>query len=191
MIAKLIKTGKDKYHIESDEFDGIHLACYPYDITKQKLSLENCQTIEKGYDLDELSDNESTYHISRSTPDWELHKLGFIRGFKKAIKILGDKQYTKEDMLNAYSHGTNDGVEYESFTESGAFDDFDELEKYEKEQEHEFQNWLERKEWDVFIVMACGKENGCDEDGNCEGCQIEPSLDENGCLQLTQLKFQK
>lgn len=175
IIAKLIKTGEDKYHIESKEFDGVHLACYPHDITKQKLSLENCKAIEKGYDLDELVNNS------------KYSEEDYIKGFLKAIEILGDKKYTKEDMLNAYHIGTNDGAEYESFVESGAFDDFDELEKYEKQREHEFQNWLKRKEWDVFIVFACGKENGCNED-NCEDCQIEPSLDKNDCLQLTQLK---
>lgn len=98
MIAKLIKTNDREYHLETKEFDGIHLSCYPHDITKQKLSLRNCQEIAEG--------NKET------------------------------------------------------------------------------------NEWGVFIIMACGKTNGCDET-NCDNCQIEPSLDDNGCLKLTQLRFQK
>lgn len=192
MIAKLIKTGEDKYHIESKEFDGAHLACYPHDITKQKLSLKNCQAIEKGYDLDELIDEVLPTLDDDESSEYEIEanlnkRYGFIKGFKKALEILGDKKHTKEDMLNAYEQGINNGIDIFEF---GELNSLGNTEKYSKQLEFDFENSLERKEWDVFIVIACGKPNGCDAD-NCEDCQIEPSLDENGCLQLTQLKFQK
>jgi hypothetical protein len=47
MKAKLIKTDKG-YRLDTGSFDGIHLACYPHDVTKQRLSLKNCQAIENG-----------------------------------------------------------------------------------------------------------------------------------------------
>lgn len=58
MKAILIKTDNDKYHIETQDFDGLHLSCYPHDITKQRLSLKNCRAIEQGYDLNKLVEEE-------------------------------------------------------------------------------------------------------------------------------------
>lgn len=51
MKAKLIKKSKDHFQIETQNFDGYHLACTPHDVTKQRLSLENCQAIESAGEL--------------------------------------------------------------------------------------------------------------------------------------------
>jgi len=99
MKAKLIKTEKG-YHLDTGSFDGIHLACYPHDVTKQRLALKNCQAIERGYDLDELALEECQL--------WEhfgTAQGGYIKGFQKALELMGDKKFSEEDVMLGWDAG--------------------------------------------------------------------------------------
>ena len=173
MKVRLIKTDKDKYHIETEDFDGLHLACYPHDITKQRLSLKNCQTIEQGYDLNKLVEEEyekfdlDTRIIHRRQLQESLTNM-----FNKALKFLGDKQFTKDDMLNAYYLGSEDGIEYEGLVQCGEFNDMHDADKYTKTLEDNFEKWLNRKEWNVEIL--------CNDDSTIQ-------LDNDGCLILKRI----
>lgn len=57
-----------------------------------KLSLPNCQAIALGYDLDELAES-----FTEHSWDGDSHNI-FKAGFQKALDILGDRQFTKEDL---------------------------------------------------------------------------------------------
>ena len=61
--------------------------------TFSKLSLKNCQAIERGYDLDELVENEENKHYA----------LGLKHGFQKALDLNNTKLYTLEDMMNCWN----------------------------------------------------------------------------------------
>jgi hypothetical protein len=67
------------------------------------LSLKNCQAIENGYNLDELTikfmdefREGKEFHTNQM-----LMPLGFNKGFQKALEILGDKKFSEEDMRKA------------------------------------------------------------------------------------------
>jgi hypothetical protein len=175
-MTKLIKTSEDKYHIETDNFDGVHLACYPHDITKQKLSLKNCKQIENGYDLDVLVEQEVKLHNTLSP---KAFKRGVEIGLQKALEILGDKKYTKDDMLIAYQIGTNEGYEYCNLSKDETLEFMD---KYTKQLELDFENTLERNEWNVEIEMETISD-GLDEKGLPQFIKI-PKLDADSCLIL-------
>ncbi len=94
MEGKLIKVEERKYTLVYKEgniawehdpaFDG-------------KLSLKNCQAIENGYDLDELavlSTKEETTIVGN-----QKMAQGFIKGFQKALEILGDNKFSEDDMV--------------------------------------------------------------------------------------------
>jgi uncharacterized protein YktA (UPF0223 family) len=77
-----------------------------------KLSLKNCQAIERGYDLDELAKIE--YPICEVWNDEEalIRELAFKKGFQKALELMGDKKFSEEDLMEAYSRGqTNSPIQ--------------------------------------------------------------------------------
>ena len=78
--------------IEGDSHHVIH-GIEPF----YKLSLKNCEAIERGYDLDELAKRE--YLDGYDTT--ELCRTTFKDGFQKALEILGDKKFSEEDINNA------------------------------------------------------------------------------------------
>ena len=58
-----------------------------------KLSLKNCQVIELGYDLDDISrDFDYSYDTFATSC--------FKDGFQKALEILSDKKFSIEDIQN-------------------------------------------------------------------------------------------
>ena len=72
---------------------------------EHSLSLKNCQAIENGYDLDEMSKEETRKFLGHDVPEnimlFIAHSKMFQVGFQKAIEILGDKKFTIEDMITA------------------------------------------------------------------------------------------
>ena len=109
---KLIKHGHSYALLRNDKLIAF---AHPEDFTNDNvigtLSLKNCQTIERGYDLDELAKE----HLGNPTEE-ELNKvsefgyalynsnlLEFKKGFQKALEILGDKKFSLEQMLVAYN----------------------------------------------------------------------------------------
>lgn len=149
MVVKLIKTSKDQYHIESKEFDGAHLACYPHDITKQKLSLKNCQAIDRDYNLDELISAELeklpyTKHLDDGQyNDGQLvgFEMGAYWGFQTALEILGDKEFSEEDMRDAIQFGLDDMYGYKQGKQG-----------HTEDQKKKYIQSIQQTEWDVEIV---------------------------------------
>lgn len=103
MEAKLIKL-EDVYRlVEVTKHGNSIIGTTDLDYQKfwsdrcQKLSLKNCQAIERGYDLDELAlkfGKEEAYGVEFNGDLWK----GYIFGFQKAIKLIGDKKFSEEDV---------------------------------------------------------------------------------------------
>ena len=167
MKAKLIKDS-DGYWLDISD-DGI---------TKRpltdfgQLSIKNCEAITNGYDLDELIKDESSF-MSDDTP--LINKIeveiSFMRGFQKAMEILGDKKFSEEDVISMI----------EKSRETGLTAQFLMLTK-------------QQTEWDVSVVMKNNRTGKIinsdfdlewDENGLCDSSI--PKLDKDGCLILKRL----
>ena len=162
MEGILAKTGND-YILYSK--DNNVLGITSGTIEGRKLSLHNCDDIERGYDLDELA--EEKYHGHVMAIDWQLEKRGFITGFQKALEILGDKKFSVKDMEKLMFATIE-------FTEQKEGETYPFLKSFIQS--------LQPKEWDVEIEIGC-----C---GNYKPCNInceygsKPKLDSDGCLIL-------
>ena len=94
MKAKLMKQG-DRYVLYAMDGSKIALSTKsPY----KKLSLKNCQAIERGYDLDELAEKACPDVISSAHSAYKA-------GFQKALELNNTKLYTLEDMMNCWNKG--------------------------------------------------------------------------------------
>jgi len=109
-----------------------------------KLSLKNCESIENGYDLDEirkLADEDFECELGDGpTTNESINSMikksnanGAEWGFKKALGILGDKKFSENDLREAISQ-----------TRKGML--------YNKQYEDEHIQSLQQTEWDVEIV---------------------------------------
>ena len=161
-----------------------------------KLSLKNCQSIERGYDLDELAEGYSTMKMfidSRATEaptikeieDAEyISEIAFRDGFKKALELLGDKKFSEDDMIDCW----------ETAHQAGRFEGKGIAER-DWQTSTEYIQSLQQTEWNVEIEMicphpedtyVCGIQYGCDEDG-CNHPNKIPLLDEDGFLILKKI----
>ena len=134
------------------------------DVFFNKLSLKNCQAIERGYDVNELADK---YY---GPDDYGLEiKTGFIKGFEVAMRLMGDKKFSEEDMRVAY----NDGM--------GNIDsDGDCVDKPDDDFNDTIQS-LQQTEWDCSIDMKEIQE--IYRDGTTKYERV-PVFDADGCLIL-------
>ncbi len=154
--------------------DG-HKIAATVDGCNNKLSIKNCEAIERGYDLENLSrDGLST----RFNENSGYHKFVFVEaykeGFQKALEILGDKKFSELDMRISYDAGCNN-----IDADGGPIDDYN----------VDFQdtiNSLQQTEWDVEIVTKPYTEVG--EGFNLES-KREPKLDADGCLILKRINY--
>jgi hypothetical protein len=118
MKAKLIKN--DNRYFLTDTSSGWWIGDTDYKKVKahkgeqilSKLSLKNCQAIELGYNLDELLDNVSP---KNGTTGNISERIGFVKGFKKCLELMGDKKFSEKDINTAYSTGYEDGKRNENF----------------------------------------------------------------------------
>jgi len=78
MKGKLIKTG-NQYLLRSESGDVLGITGGSTD--GSKLSLKNCQAIERGYDLDELAIECMKNTINQETGG-DNHKLSLMLGFQ-------------------------------------------------------------------------------------------------------------
>ena len=137
---------------------------------RYKLSLKNCQAIERGYDLDELAEewiDANSHKWSNNNNEVGDNYGSFKSGFQKALEILGDKKFSEQDVRDAYFHGEKD-----SYTKGGQT----------KEMENEFIQSLQQTQWDVEIVMVPAMSNN----GNVYYGDIS-KLDSEGCLTLKRI----
>lgn len=98
--GKLVKT-KDGFYVLNDENGNL---------VNVKLSLKNCQAIERGYDLDELSKdifpdsiifNDFWVDGKYESEEFNLmpYQWGFKVGFQKRDEMLSDKIFSEKDMM--------------------------------------------------------------------------------------------
>ena len=161
MKAKLVKHASG--YILFDE-KGIQIGATPNVLsndTFSKLSLKNCQAIERGYDLDELA---------MEICDCEANECDirdeFKKGFQKALEILGDRKFSEEDVLE---------ISWELFRDNPNIKKFSDFKKCFEEHIQS----LQQTEWDVEVEMEyIGriKMNKFHE--------MKPKLDADGCLIL-------
>lgn len=151
MKAKLIKE-KDWYDLYRIDEDGKRVIFASTQDYKQKLSLKNCQAIERGYDLEYLALEfmHSGKTIGGGDSGWI--KSAFKEGFQKALEILGDKKFSEKEltMLFAYGHqiGMNDvlAIQSQHSPQPMPRPNSDKL-------RDELIQSLQKKEWDVEIEM--------------------------------------
>jgi len=136
-----------------------------------KLSLKNCQAIERGYDLNELISESNTSHLSLFTSDSHelMYDEGFKVGFQKALELMGDKKFSEEDMKNTMNWIMNEYFEFHEQPTTAR-------------REHYIQS-LQQTECDVEIEMEWIQSTSIL--GNPH--QI-PKLDADGCLILKRIK---
>lgn len=144
MKAKLIKNVVGEYHLIVDKCpafisisepvtNGFVIASLSHEETDfLKLSIKNCQAIERGYDLDKLA-RENTSDIRAYS--------NYIKGFQKALEILGDRKFTEEDMRRALSAGLSIGYGRQFEIENKKI----EIDSYIQS--------LQQNEWEVEVEM--------------------------------------
>ena len=173
MKAQLVKHSTG--YILFDE-KGIPIGTTPNVLsngTFSKLSLKNCQAIERGYDLDELVENHLSMYDNNSLP--YVRKDSFLEGAKAILEILGDKKFSELDMENCWKSARQGGLDGTDVYE-------DTFEKYIKS--------IQQTDWDVeieidptpliFMGRNVGKNLGILPD-------LKPKLDSDGCLILKRI----
>jgi hypothetical protein len=171
MGEKLVKINNEFYSLYDSDGD-IVASNNPKTPTTKKLSSKNCQAIERGYDLDELTNrafDNMGYHSTVTPHEEKQFKLGYRVAFREAIEILGDKKYTETDLYKAFlinSAGNNTTLR--NFFEQTVLP------------------MIHHNEWDVEICCYIG--NGDDESDSFKDPLVTntgiPKLDNNGCLIL-------
>lgn len=159
MKAKLIKE-KDWYDLYRIDEDGKRVTFASTQDYKQKLSIKNCQAIERGYDLDELAETFAKTHSLYPTSQDDT-EYGFKAGFQKALEILGDRRFTEEDMVSAI-------IQARDVNELA-----DVIHKRFRKGIDEIIDSLQQNEWDVEVEMTLAKEYyGYVKKLDADGCLI-------------------
>lgn len=100
MKTKLLKTEKGHYVLIDDTkgtYDnGFLIGSSRRDTDANKLSIKNCESIERGYDLDELAMGYDLYEKINFVGQMRAYKVGF----QKSIELNKNKLFTLEDMMN-------------------------------------------------------------------------------------------
>ena len=167
----LVKTGEE-YILYSK--DKTVLGITSGTIEGRKLSKQNCEDIERGYDLENLSRERLSTRFDENSG---YHKFVFVEaykeGFLKAMEILGDKMYTESHM--AYMMAKTCEFVENHLDRISSVEFFNNTIKS-----------LQPKEWDVEICCYIGngdKESDSFKDPLVTNTGI-PKLDSDGCLIL-------
>jgi hypothetical protein len=139
MDAKLIKT-EVNYLLENEE--GVIIVSTSLKKLGLALSLKNCQAIERGYDIEVLS-NE---YASQFEGNNETSDVDFMMGFLKALEIIGDKKFSEEDIIDCWETAHQAG----RFEEKG-------IAETNWQTAINYAQSLKQTEWDVEIVMEDSK----------------------------------
>lgn len=190
MEAKLIKTKQElvvNYHLKNENGHTIATTLFPVPteveyaansrgITLQRLSHENCEAIERNFDLVDhaiaYAGEGGRYCDPHGFSDKQIGLLqGYIDGFEKALELMGDKKFSEEQMKKIYEKGYSSGRSELNSRESDKI-------------KSDYIQSLQKTEWDVEIEM--GKvESYKDKMGNVRTEKTFPTLDADGCLILT------
>lgn len=121
MEAKLIKTKTGFYLWKNplDKSQEILGATVPImndngvDLREHKLSLKNCEAIERGYDLDELAEDFIRDLFGDNKKEIDLSNgiiISFIKGFQKAHELMGDKKFSEDDVISMIEKSRETGL---------------------------------------------------------------------------------
>ncbi len=185
MKGKLIKIEDKGYYNFEDHKGNLIATSYkfknPDSTYLKKLSLKNCESIERGYDLDELAYGYDLYEKGNFVGQMRTYK----EGFNKAMELNKDKLFTVEDMINFSEFVSGKYINQHKFLRDKSLKGFFTTAEILKEYQS-----LKQTEWDVEIVMACviGCENLILNGENSLCCgNKKPKLDEDGCLILKKI----
>jgi hypothetical protein len=137
-----------------------------YATDNDKLSLKNCEAIVNGYDLDELavlSTKDETTIVGN-----QKMAQGFIKGFRKALEILGNKNKKIEEFIRECATNCDCDEDAHRYNTPGRQCDAGKL--------------LQKTEWDVEIVMETCSMNPYDLE--CSEIVERLKLDSGGYLIL-------
>lgn len=158
MEGKLIKHGHSYALLKEGKLVAFaHPEDFSNDHTIGKLSIKNCEVIERGYDLDGLA-IEYFKQIHMGFGILEAYK----KGFQKALEVNADKRFTLKEMVDCW----NRALEFQTHKET--------LGEYIKS--------LQQIGWDVEIEME-NISDGLDEMAQPQYYK-QPKLDSDGCLIL-------
>lgn len=146
-----------------------------------RISIKNCQVIERGWDLDELAKRE--YLDGYDTT--ELCRTTFKDGFQKALEILGDKKFSEEDVRKAIESARNGSMQ----EQHNGYGRPTELRfVLDNLSVNDIIQSLQQTEWEVEILEECLDKNcdGINKKGECITTG-KPKLDKEGCLILKKL----
>ena len=171
MEGKLYKTNNNTY-ILVDPTKGTYDDGYMLGTSREsqynKLSIKNCETIERGYDLDELVMGYDLYENINFVGQTRAYKAGF----QKALDLMGDKKFSINEVVELCkilisNPFEKSGKTYQQLTDS-----------YIKS--------LQQTEWDVLIDMEPYHDGEFIDDGKTHIIEPKwrPALDADGCLIL-------
>ena len=157
--------GYDLYRIDEDGKRVTFASTQDY---KQKLSLKNCQAIERGYDLDELALEAFELDLNcQGDCNNYYERLAYKLGMIKMIKLLGDKKFSEEDIKFAFNKGYlmkfNPSAEYQKTL-------------------NDLRQSLQQTEWDCIVEMEY-----YDTLPPTRQTKLRPKLDADGCLILKRI----
>ena len=102
MRTQLVKR-EDRWDLY--DADG-HKIASTLDGISNKLSLRNCEAIERGYDLYELIDNITPK--DKLTVNASERRNGYLKGFQKSLELTGDKKFSQDDVRKAFQLAIKD-----------------------------------------------------------------------------------
>jgi hypothetical protein len=184
MKGKLHKESEGYYLSVSNKTIGTTRPLLNFDIIEYKLSLKNCQAIERGYDLDELFQKELDELLFTGNLDDEsdckLYKSGMYKGVRIIFELLGDKKYSEEDIKKVVEISRQGSLQK---THNGYGVSTGSVFVLDKLSANDIIKSLQQTEWDVEIETVPALSNN----GNVYYGEI-PKIDENNCLILKKYK---
>ena len=131
MKGKLIKRSNGRFDLYAiEDINQVNTIASSFDNPKGKLSVKNCESIELGYDLDELAEKHSETLWGGDKDN--IGRASFYIGAKNILEILGDKKFSEEELSKAYYRNEN---------------------RFKSEPFEVFVQSLQQAEWDVEILM--------------------------------------
>lgn len=160
MKGKVFKTGND-YLLK--DINGETLAITSGTMEGRMLSLKNCQSIERGYDLVDIK--KKIFNGFDGCPD-SFTLAAVERTIEVMMELMGDKKFSEEDVIPMIEKSRETGLTAEYLI----------LAK-------------QQTEWDVEVERQCIDPNcdGINRKGECIPGK-NPKIDADGCLILKRVK---
>jgi hypothetical protein len=165
MNTKLYKTEKENYILvdpSKGTYDVGYLLGTSRDSQVNKLSIKNCQAIERGYDLVDIK--KKIFNGFDGCPD-SFTLAAVERTIEVMMELMGNKKFSEDDVISIIEKSRKTGLTSQYLILAN-----------------------QQTEWDVEIVEECLDKNcdGINKKGECITTG-KPKLDKEGCLILKKL----